>query len=302
MSDLVTGSAFGFSGPDWIGTNIMKNRNRDDAREAWERSQVSAQTQMDFQERMSNTAYQRAVSDMKNAGLNPMLAYSQGGASTPQGAGFAAPLAHPAMVNMGMNKSTSYITAAQANLLDAQADWQRADAGRIRQQTPLTLEKLKTEIASGQQSIENMRAELGLIAARTGESAASQAQKQQAVENMRAELPKIKAQVELLKSQNWEALASTGLKGSQAEEIQQRVAANLPALEAAATAIEVALKEMSLPGARNTQAAQDSLIGQIGAYLKALGGIGGVIGVMPVTRSKTIIQRAPDVRINMKGR
>lgn len=62
------------------------NLASDLARESQSWSANEAQKQRDYEERLSNTAYQRAVEDLKAAGLNPVLAAKLGGASTPTGA------------------------------------------------------------------------------------------------------------------------------------------------------------------------------------------------------------------------
>lgn len=102
MPWIIGGAAVLGAGIGAWGGNKTNSRNKKIARE-----------QMRFQERMSSTAYQRAMEDMRKAGLNPMLAFSQGGASTPGGVSIPAINAVGAGVETGLGIFNSGMAASQ---------------------------------------------------------------------------------------------------------------------------------------------------------------------------------------------
>lgn len=87
-------------GNTWRGFGANELNANNIAREDWLRGEQSAQLAFqresefnaaeaqknrDWQERLANTEIQRRMADLKKSGLNPVLAYTQGGASTPGG-------------------------------------------------------------------------------------------------------------------------------------------------------------------------------------------------------------------------
>ena len=133
--------AFGWDDAISIGSSLLGYFGQKDTNAA----QIGlANAQMAFQERMSNTAYQRAVEDMKKAGLNPMLAYSQGGASTPGGA-------MPVIGNPGAAASNAAAASAQVRQVQAQTDLTEAQKRNVDADTSVKLlqpEVLSTQMAS----------------------------------------------------------------------------------------------------------------------------------------------------------
>jgi len=111
-----------------LGSALQNRANRIEAEKARSFNAAEAQKNRNYQTRMSNTAYQRATADMRAAGINPMLAYMKGGASTPGGAAASGPAARMENEVSGAVNSAQAARRLKTDLRVAEAQARQAEA------------------------------------------------------------------------------------------------------------------------------------------------------------------------------
>ena len=258
------GGPLGGAAGDLLGGLLDQQQGAQGAKDQNEESAWQAKLQRDFnsaeaakqrewQEKMRSTGYQTAMADLKAAGLNPMLAYSQGPAAMPTGATASANTL-PQVSNKVQAALSANATAAQIANTNASTEKTKADTAV----SNATAKQVEAQTALTTNSAENMK---------------------QTIERTTAEIDKTKQEVYLVRQQTSESTQRQVLIQYQTDlvKIEQDLAKGKITLQQAQTAltqIQTKLHQYELAGARNMSDSNETWYGRnIRPYIQDAGRI-----------------------------
>lgn len=232
--------------------------------------QQNQQTQaMNYDTNMSNTAMQRRMDDLRRSGVNPLLAVSQGGASTP--------------TISGMSGSSAQGVAAQAGIGGQGSGIPMQNIGKAFEGLGGTIGNA-VNVAQTQANIDLLKAQTDKVNKETGVKMDADVAYLKSMTNLSDQNAEVaKKNLDLIVQQVYETKASGMLKDTQGagQNIQNQLAGqNLEVLKATKDALisaahsDAEAQRLGLDQLRNMNDVAKGKLGEIITYLNAILSVG----------------------------